>query len=322
MRKLMLAAAAFMLGLSVATAQVFPSRTITVVVPFPAGGPTDLLARIMSEQLRVSLGQPVIVENVSGVGGATGSARVAHAAPDGYTLIFGHLATHVILPATQTLPYDVTKDFEPVALVADTPQGIAAKSSFPAKDFKELIAWLKANPGKGTMGSVGVAGPSDISAMFLQKQTGTTFQLVPYRGGAPLLQDLVGGQIDLGLFQVSAFLEQLKSGHLKAYTVLSKRRMPAAPGIPTIDEAGIPGFYATIWHALWAPKGTPKDVIGKLNGAVMQALADPGLAKRFADVGQDIWPREQQTPEAQAAHQQAEIEKWWPIIKAANIKAN
>jgi tripartite-type tricarboxylate transporter receptor subunit TctC len=321
MRKLLIVAGALALGLHAAAAQNFPSRPITLVVPFPAGGPTDTLARIMAEPMRATLGQPVIVENVAGAGGATGSARVARAAPDGHTLIFGHLATHVILPATQQLSYDVTKDFEPVALVADTPQGIAAKSTFPAKDLKELIAWLKANPGKGTMGSVGVAGPSDISAIFFQKQTGTTFQLVPYRGGAPLLQDLVGGQIDLGLFQVSAFLEQLKAGQMKAYTVLSKRRMAAAPDIPTIDEAGIPGFYATIWHGIWTPAGTPKDIVAKLNASVVKALADPALMKRFADLGQDIWPRDQQSPEALAAFQKTEIEKWWPIIKAANITA-
>ena len=191
-------------GLNAAHAQAYPSRPITVVVPYPAGGPTDTLARILAEPLRVALGQPIVIENISGAGGATGSARVARSAPDGYALIFSHLATHVILPATQSLSYDVVKDFEPIALIADTPQGIAGRASLPAKDLKELVAWLKESPGARTMGSVGVAGPSDLSAIVFQQRTGTSFQLVPYRGGAPLLQDLVGGQIDMGLFQVSA----------------------------------------------------------------------------------------------------------------------
>jgi tripartite-type tricarboxylate transporter receptor subunit TctC len=324
MQKRMVVVAAVALGIgagcmNAVQAQTYPSRPITVVVPYPAGGPTDTLARIVAEPMRAALGQPIVIENISGAGGATGSARVARSAPDGYALIFSHLATHVILPATQSLSYDVVKDFEPIALIADTPQGIAGRASLPARDLKELVAWLKESPGTRTMGSVGVAGPSDLSAIVFQQRTGTSFQLVPYRGGAPLLQDLVGGQIDMGLFQVSAYVEQLRAGQIKAYTVLSKHRMAAAPDIPTVDEAGIPGFYATIWHAIWAPKGTPKDVVAKLNAAVMQALADPGVTRRFADLGQDIWPREQQTPAALEAHQKTEIEKWWPIIKAANI---
>jgi tripartite-type tricarboxylate transporter receptor subunit TctC len=319
LRKLVLVAAALMLGLGAAAAQVYPSRPVTLVVPYPAGGPTDTLARIMAEPLRAALGQPVIIENVSGAGGAVGSGRVARAAPDGHTLIVGHLATHVFLPATQTVSYDVVADFEPIALLADTPQGIAGRRDLPAKDMKELIAWMKANPGKGTMGSVGVGGPSDVSAILFQQQTGTSFRLIPYRGGAPLLQDLVGGQIDLGLFQASAFLEQVRSGQIKAYAIMSRQRMAMAPDIPTMEEAGVPQFVASIWHGLWAPKGTPKDITSRLNAAVSQALADATLQKRFADIAQDIWPREQQSPEALAAHQKAEIEKWWPIIKAANI---
>jgi tripartite-type tricarboxylate transporter receptor subunit TctC len=282
-----------------ASAQSWPSRPITVVVPYPPGGPTDTLARIVAEPMRAALGQPIVIENVSGVGGATGSARVARSAPDGHALIFSHLATHVILPATQSLNYDVVKDFEPIALIADTPQGIAGRASLPARDLKELVAWLKETPGQRTMGSVGVAGPSDLSAIVFQRRTGTSFQLV--------------------LFQVSAYVEQLRAGQIKAYTVLSRHRMAAAPDIPTADEAGLPGFYATIWHAMWAPKNTPRDIVDRLNAAVMQALADPGVIKRFADLGQDIWPREQQSPATLEAHLKSEIEKWWPIIKAANI---
>ncbi len=321
MRKLMLAAAAFVLGMNAASAQVFPSRPVTLVVPYPPGGPTDTLARIVAEPLRAALGQPIIVENIAGAGGAVGSGRVARATPDGHMLIVGHLATHAILPATQTLNYDVITDFEPIALLADTPQGIAGKRDLPAKDMKELIAWLKADPGKRTMGSVGVGGPSDLSAILFQQQTGTSFQLVPYRGGAPLLQDLVGGQIDMGLFQASAFLEQVRGGQIKAYAVMSRQRMAIAPDVPTMEEAGVPRFVSSIWHGLWAPKGTPKDIVARLNAAVSQALADPAVKKRFADIGQDIWPGEQQTPAALAAHQKAEIEKWWPIVKAANITA-
>jgi len=302
-----------------AGAQSYPARPITIIVPYPAGGPSDVLTRILAERMKTSLGQTVIIENVTGAGGSIGVGRVARSAPDGYTLAIGHNQTHVINGASTSLPYDVVKDFEPIALIADTPQGIAGRASLPARDLKELVAWLKESPGTRTMGSVGVAGPSDLSAIVFQQRTGTSFQLVPYRGGAPLLQDLVGGQIDMGLFQVSAYVEQLRAGQIKAYTVLSKHRMAAAPDIPTVDEAGIPGFYATIWHAIWAPKGTPKDIVAKLNAAVMQALADPGVARRFADLGQDIWPREQQTPAALEAHQKTEIEKWWPIIKAANI---
>jgi tripartite-type tricarboxylate transporter receptor subunit TctC len=224
-------------GLNAAHAQAYPSRPITVVVPYPAGGPTDTLARILAEPLRAALGQPIVIENISGAGGATGSARVARSAPDGYALIFSHLATHVILPATQSLSYDVVKDFEPIALIADTPQGIAGRASLPARDLKELVAWLKESPGARTMGSVGVAGPSDLSAIVFQQRTGTSFQLVPYRGGAPLLQDLVGGQIDMGLFQVSAYVEQLRAGQIKAYTVLSPGQGVCRPE----------GLYAASW---------------------------------------------------------------------------
>ena len=246
----------------------------------------------------------------------------AHSAPDGYTLLSGTAAIAISQTIFKNISYDLTRDFEPVALVADTPQGIIGKASLPARNLAELTAWLKQNPGKATMGSIGVAGPSDVSAIFFQQKTGTSFQLVPYRGGAPLLQDLVGGQIDLGLFLVPAFLEQMRAGQIRGYAVLAKRRMAAAPDLPTIEEAGGPELTSTVWHALWAPKGTPKETVAALNAAVVKALDDPAVQKRFADLGQDIWPREQRTPEALAAHHKAEIDKWWPIIKAANIKAS
>jgi tripartite-type tricarboxylate transporter receptor subunit TctC len=303
-----------------ASAQGYPSRPVTMVVPYPAGGPSDTLGRILAESMRSFLGQPIVIENVTGAGGAIGVGRVARAAPDGYTLSLGHVQTHVINAATQTLPYDVVKDFEPVSLIADTPQWIVARGAFPANNLGELIAWMKANPGKATAGAVGVGGPTDIAAIYFQKQTGTNFQLVPYRGGAPLVQDLVAGQIDLTFGQAANYLEHVRCARLKAYAVLAKKRWWAAPDVPTMDEAGVPGFYSSFWHGLWVPKGTPKDITAKLHAVVIDALADPALAKRFGDIGQEIWPRAQQTPGALAAQQKSEIDRWWPIIKAANIK--
>jgi len=320
-RLAVIAIALSMAAIETASAQAYPSRPVTMVVPYPAGGPSDTLARVLAESLRTTLGQPVVIENVSGAGGAIGVGRVARAAPDGYTLSLGHVQTHVINAATQSLPYDVVRDFEPVTLLADTPQWIAARSTFPADNLQQLIAWMKANPGKATVGAVGVGGPTDIAAIHFQKQTGTSFQLVPYRGGAPLVQDLVAGQIDLTFGQAANYLEHVRTGRLKAYAVLAKSRWWAAPDVPTMDEAGVPGFYSSFWHGLWVPKNTPKDVVARLQSAVVAALADPALVKRFGDIGQEIWPRDRQTPEALAAQQNAEIERWWPIIKAANIKA-
>jgi tripartite-type tricarboxylate transporter receptor subunit TctC len=305
-----------------AHADSYPSRPVTIVVPYPAGGPTDALARVLAEPLRAALGQSVIVENVSGAGGAIGTGRVARATPDGYTLILGHIQTHVINAATQHLNYDVVKDFVPVSLVADTPQWIVAKKPFPPNSLKEMIAWMQANPGKALSGSVGVGGPSDIAALQFQKLTATTFQLIPYRGGAPLLQDLIAGQIDFTFGQAANYLGQVRSGQLKAYAVLAKERWWAAPDVPNMDEAGVPGLYASFWHGLWLPKGAAKEIVTKLNAALITALSDPVTVKRLKDIGQEVWPRDQQTPQALAAKQKSEIEKWWPVIKAANLKAN
>jgi tripartite-type tricarboxylate transporter receptor subunit TctC len=302
-----------------AQAQAYPWRPITIVVPFPAGGPTDTLARILVEHMRISLGQPVIIENVSGAGGSIGVGRVARAAPDGYTVSIGHWQTHVLNGASYQLQYDVVKDFEPVSLLADTPQWIVARKTFPAQDLRELIAWLKENPGKATAGTVGVGGP-EITGIYFQKSTGTSFPFVPYRGGAPLYQDMLAGHIDLAFGQAASTFVHVRNGNLKAYALMAETRWAAAPDIPTIDEAGVPGLYASFWHGLWVPKGTPQEPITRLNSAVQDALADATVKQRFADQGQDIPPREQQTPEALAAQQKAEIEKWWPILKAANIK--
>src|SRR5947208_12599041 len=309
------------LGAHFARAQSFPARPITIVVPFPAGGPTDTLGRVLADRMKNALGQSVIIENLTGAAGTIGSTHVARSLPDGYTLILGHWQTHVVNGATYSLPFDVVSDFEPIALIADCPMWLVGKLALPAKDMPELIAWLKENPGKATDGIGGAGGGADVVGTYFQKNTGTRFQFVPYRGAAPMIQDLVAGQIDLTFTQVASALAQVRAGQLKAYVVMSKTRWSATPDTPTIDEAGVPGLHASFWHGLWAPKGTPKDVVATLHAAVVESLADPSVRRRFSDVGQEIWPRDKQTPQALAAQQQAEIEKWWPIIKAANIRA-
>jgi len=292
-----------------AMAQAYPSRSITMVVPFAAGGPVDTLARILAERMRASLGQTVVIENVTGAGGSIGTGRVARAAPDGYTLVIGIWTTHVVNGAIYALQYDVLNDFEPVALLANNPQVIVAKKSMPANDLKGLIAWLKLNPDKASAGTAGVASPQHVLGVFFQSATGTRFQFVHYRGGGPATQDLVAGQIDLIIGDQVTSLPQIRSGNIKAYAVTNKNRLTAAPDIPTVDEAGLPGFYTTVWNAIWAPKGTPKNVIMKLNAAVVGELADSAIRRRLADLGQQIVPRDQQTPEALAPFHRAEIEK-------------
>ncbi len=323
MKKLHAIALAFLAASVVgAAADNYPSRQITIIVPYPAGGPTDTLARILAEHMKTTLGQTIIVDNVPGVGGRTGVAKAAHAAPDGYTISIGHWNTHVVNPATQDFGFDALKDFAPVSLLADTPIWLVAKKALPPKDLKELIAWLKQQGGKATMGAVGIGGASDVTGAYFQKVTGTAFQLVPYRGGAPMNQDLVAGHIDFNLGMGANTFPLVRSGQIKAYATMAKTRWWAAPDVPTMEEAGVPGLYATFWHALWVPKDTPKDVIAKLNAAVQAALADPTVRQRFTDQGQEIWPRERQNPDALYAHHKAEIEKWWPIVKAAGIKVN
>jgi tripartite-type tricarboxylate transporter receptor subunit TctC len=303
-------------------AQEFPSRPITIVVPFPAGGPTDTLGRVLADRMTRALGQSVIIENVTGAAGTIGAAHVAHAAPDGYTLILGHWQTHVVNGATFSLSFDVVNDFAPISLIADCPMWIVGKAALPPNNLAELIAWLKENPGRATVGIGGAGGGADVVGTYFQKSTGTRFQFVPYRGAAPIMQDLLAGQIDLTFTQVASALAQVRAGQVKAYVVMAKTRWPEAPDTPSIDEkGGVPGLYASFWHGLWAPRGTPRQTIAKLDAAVVESLSDPAVRQRFIELGQEPWPRDKQTPEALAAQQKAEIEKWWPIIEAAGIKA-
>jgi tripartite-type tricarboxylate transporter receptor subunit TctC len=313
--------AALVFAAPAALSQTYPSRSITVVVPFSAGGPTDTIARIMAERMTRALGQTVLVENVTGAGGTIGVTKVVRAAPDGYTVGIGHIGTHVIAEAVQPVSFDVLKDMEPVGMIATNPQLIVSKTAVPAKDLKELIGWVKANEAKVSSGTGGAGTPSHVSGVYFQNTTNAKFQIVHYRGAAPAMQDLLAGHIDITFDQAANSLPQVRAGKIRAYAVTANKRLAAAPDIPTVDEAGLPGFYMAIWHGYWVPRGTPHAVIQKLNAALVESLADPAVRKKLEDLGQEIMPREQQTPEALGAHHKAEIDKWWPIIKSAGIKA-
>lgn len=303
-----------------AAAQVYPARPITMVVPFPAGGPTDVIARIVADRMRDPLGQPIIIENVTGASGSIGVGRVARAAPDGYTLSLGTWSTHVVNGAALALPYDVVNDFEPVALIVHSPMLMTANKAFPARDLQELVVWLKANPGKATQGTPGIAGASHLAGIFFQKATDTRFQFVPYRGVGPAMQDMIAGRIDLMFDLVANSLPHVRAGTIKAYAALAKSRLSAARDIPTVDEAGVPGLYVSSWQAIWAPKGTPEIVVHKLYRSVVDSLGDPPVRKRLTDLAQEIPAVNEQTPDALARLHKAETDKWWPIIREAGIK--
>jgi tripartite-type tricarboxylate transporter receptor subunit TctC len=300
-----------------AEAQSFPSRPITMIVPFAAGGPTDVIARVIGERMGQSLGQPVVIENVTGAGGTIAAGRVARAAPDGYTLDLATWSTHVVTPVLYQLQYDVFRDFDPVIWLTQTPLLLVSRKDIPANNLKELVAWLKSNP--VLLGSAG--GTDQVAGFLLQQQTGAKIQVVPYRGLAPAMQDLLAGRIDLLFDQPSDAMPQIRSGTIKGYAVTRSSRAAVAPDIPTVDEAGLPGLHIAPWHSLWVPKSTPPAVIAKLNAAAVDALADPAVRNRLSAIGQEVVPREQQAPEALAAYYKAETDTWWPIIKAAGIKA-
>jgi tripartite-type tricarboxylate transporter receptor subunit TctC len=304
-----------------AWAQAYPSRPVTIIVPYLGGGPADGLARPLAERMGKALGQPVVVENVPGRSGSIGVARAVKAKPDGYTLSYGHNGSHVVNGAVYSLPYDLRTDFEPIALLPSNPLTISARKDFPAGNLKELIAWLKANPGKAGTGNVGPASGTNTNAIYFQNATGTRFRFVPHKSVQTAMKALVAGELDLLFDQASHSLPYLRKGEIKAYAVTAKTRTVSLPDVPTTDEGGLAGFHSANWYGLWAPKGTPKEIVARVNRAVVEALSDAALVKRLNERGLDMPPADQRTPQALAAFHKSEIEKWWPILKAAGIKA-
>lgn len=307
---------------SLVRARDYPTRPITLVVPFPPGGPTDTFGRIMADYMSQALGQPIVIENIGGANGTIGMGRLARAEPDGYTIGIGQWSTNVVNGAVYDLPYDLLLDFAPVARLVSGPQLLVVNKSVPANNLKEFIAWLRANPGKALQATAGVGSQQHVSGVYFQAATKTDFHFIPYRGAGPAMQDLMAGQVDFMFDQVANSLPPVRAGTIKTFGVTAKQRLASAPDIPTLDEAGLPGFTISVWHGLWAPAGTPKEIIDQLSDAAMDAMADPAVVARFHDLGQDIPPPDEQTPRALAAFQKAEIEKWWPLIKAANIKSH
>jgi tripartite-type tricarboxylate transporter receptor subunit TctC len=330
MRKLLAVVIAALIGLTsvigltwsgIAAAQDYPTRPITMIVPFPAGGATDTLARFVGERIRALLGQPVIIENIGGAAGSIGVGRAVRSPADGYTLSIGTSTTHVLTGGLYKLQFNLLSDLDPVILIGSEPLLIVGKKSLPADDLKGLIAWLKANPDKASVGIAGVGAVGHLTGIAFQKATGTTFEFVPYRGNGPAMQDLLAEQIDFMIEPASNFRALLAAGSVKPFAITGKTRLPSSPNIPTADQAGLPGFFASLWYGLWVPKGTPKDITAKLNATMTQILFDPQVRQRFDDLGIQISPLDQQSPEALRALQKAEADRWWPIIKASNIKA-
>jgi tripartite-type tricarboxylate transporter receptor subunit TctC len=323
MRRAVLAAfIALMISGGSALADNYPSHPITIVVPFSAGGPSDAMARILAERMKTTLGEAILVENVTGAGGSIGVGRAVRSPPDGYTISFGHLGTHVANGAIYKLGYDLVTDLEPVALLPSNPMIIVSKNAVPAKSLRELLAWLKARPAPATAGTAGAGSGSHIAGLYFENVTGIQLQYVPYRGTAPAMNDLVAGQIDLIVDQTSNSIGQVRAGNIRAYAVTADKRVGSAPDVPTTDEAGLPGFHMTLWSGLWVPKDTPNDIVAKLNAAAVDALNDPAVRKQLENLGLQMPPKDQLTPEALGAWQKAEIAKWWPMIKAANVKVD
>jgi tripartite-type tricarboxylate transporter receptor subunit TctC len=322
MRKIVLAALAVLAAGGNALAENFPSHPITIVVPFSAGGPSDVMARILAERMKVTLGENLLIENVTGAAGSIGVGRAVRSPPDGYTISFGHLGTHVANGAIYKLGYDLVTDLEPVVLLPSNPMIVVSKNAVPAKSLKELIAWLKARPAPATAGTAGAGSGSHIAGLYFENVTGIKLQYVPYRGTAPAMNDLIAGQIDVMIDQTSNSIGQVRAGSIRAYAITDDKRVESASDIPTTDEAGLSGLHMTLWSGLWVPKGTPKDVVAKLNAAAVDALNDPAVRKQLENLGLQMPPKDQLSPEALGSWQKAEIAKWWPMIKAANVKVD
>lgn len=323
MRKTVWAALIAMLAYgSTASAQNFPSRPITIVVPFSAGGPSDAMSRILAEHMKTTLGEAILIENVTGAGGSLGVGRAAKSPPDGYTISFGHLGTHVANGAIYKLGYDLVGDLEPLVLLPSNPMIIVSKNAVPAKSLKELLDWLKSKPASApaTAGTAGAGSGSHIAGLYFENVTGIKLQYVPYRGTGPAMTDLVAGQIDLIVDQLSNSIAQVRAGNIRGYAVTDTQRVASASDVPTTDEAGLPGFHMTLWSGMWVPKGTPKEIVAKLNASAVAALSDPGVRKQLENLGLRMPPQDQMSPAALGTWQQAEIAKWWPMIKAANVK--
>src|SRR6202166_4521572 len=323
MRKSLTAVVAAALGLAwagMAAAQDYPTRPITMIVPFPAGGATDTLARFLGEKLRPILGQAIVIENIAGAAGSIGVGRAARSAADGYTLSIGTSTTHMLIGGLYALQFDLLKDLEPIIQIGSEPLLIVGKKSLPADDLKGLIAWLKANPDKASVGIAGVGATGHLTGISFQKATGTKFQFVPYRGNGPAMQDLLAEQIDFMIEPSSNFKSLVGAASIKPFAITGRTRLPSSPNIPTADEAGLPGFFASLWYGLWVPKGTPKDIVAKLNAAMVQILANPATKERLTELGIQTAPLDQQSPDALRSFQKAEMDRWWPIIKASGLK--